>query len=585
MTSSFKKVNIFDDRLVMKEPFVPCYKGASNISKVVAQPTNTVAGQPSQITYNIPMIPSNYMPRYPVLHNKWQYLITITSKPNGTGAAIPVNSSLIAQGVDISMASYPFLTNLVSTAEVSINGTPMGAINMNRVAKKLLSIGEVKENLKYATCPSAPELYASVDDANLTLGNSQATFNDASWDNVPNGSYTMTYSVSGTTAGTDANVTAGGDVQASAQIDAGGGSQTVIVQCETWEPLVGLTPFVWDSKKDDAYSLFGMNNLILNLNLQTSDSKASRALRILSQSVLSTGAANSAIISFKASNFNMVSSELHYYLLRPPASLAYKVPRESSLHTYQYYYNSFTGSQALNGAQTVSMDNYVSSGMPTYMLVWADLNVDKSLNLNDFCNPISKLTMEMNGSQNILSLYNQVDLFNMSKDAGLQSTYLNFIGQAYGVSYANNGTPNYANSIKKLCSAPLVIRPSISFPLPEDISTNSSGSYNFKFTATIQPTGLANGATLESTLFPRLNVLCIYDAYVSIDTSTLECKIERCKLLPRDVLEVSESNSIVEKNIEQNKPLEENAVPDVGGALLAGRVNKYSSISSRLKRH
>ena len=217
----------------------------------------------------MPLVPSNYFPRYPLLHNKWHYNLVITnnnagSQADGNAGAIPTGSPIVVPGVDVSLAQYPFLTNLLGICEVSINGKSMGAVNMPKIAKKILSVGDIKNNVKYSTCPSAPELYASVDDANLTLGNSQSTFNDASWDYVPNGSYpNLTFSTT----------TATGPI-------ANGATQTVTVSCESWEPLVGLTPFVWDSKKDDAYSLFGMNNLMLNLNIQNSNAKASRALRI-----------------------------------------------------------------------------------------------------------------------------------------------------------------------------------------------------------------------------------------------------------------------------------------------------------------
>ncbi len=576
---SYKKINIFDDRLVMKEPFIPSYKGASNISKVIAKPTNFVQNQaPTQITYNITTIPSNNVPRYPVFHNVWSYNLAIT---NRTGAAIAAGTVILAQGVDVTMSQYPFVSNIVGNAEVSINGTSMGSVPVNRIAKKLVSIGEVKENVKYATCPSAPELYASCTDAALTMGNSQATFNDSTWDSVPNGSYTLSYNIAG--LANPAAINANGDVVAPVGGIANNGVVNVTVVCETWEPLLGITPFIWDSKKDDAYALFAMNNIIINFNLLNSDAKASRALRCLATSVLNT--ANNGV-TFAVAGFNMTNSELHYFLMRPPASLSYKVPRESVLHTYQYYYNSYSKGAGSFGnpavMTTIEMDNYVSSGMPTYMLIWADPNADKALNLNDFNYPIQRLTMEMNGIQNILNLYNQADLFNMSKDAGLQSTYLNFIGKAYGVSFAADGTPAYAQSIKKLCSAPIVVRPGISFPLPEDISTNSSGSFTFKFIADVLPTNVAGLADNVSN--PRLNVLCVYDAYLSIDTSTLACRIDKCPLLPRDVLDAPASASITEEQLPTDKPLSENALPAVGAALSAGRFERKYGIMNRLKK-
>jgi hypothetical protein len=325
----------------------------------------------------------------------------------------------------------------------------------------------------------------------------------------------------------------------------------------------------------------------LNLNLLTSDAKASRALRVLSKSVLNPTAGG---VTFAVTNLQMLKCELHYFLMRPPASLSYKVPKQSVIHTYQYYYNSYTNGSLFNdGANnlvqnpSLEMKNYVSSGMRSLMLVWVDPNVDKTLNLNDYKYPITNLTMELGGVQNILNLYTAQDLYNMSKDAGLQSTYLNFIGNAYGITFATDGTPSFPQSVKSLASAPIVLRPGISFPLPDDISTNSAGSYTFSFKASFKPTNLTNaaGAFIDLNVQPRLNVLCIYDAFVSINTDDLSCVVTKCPLLPRDVLDVSSRDSVVEREIqgEQNKPMQEVSQPDFAGAGLRKK------LSNRIKRY
>ena len=36
---SYNKINIFDERLVAKEPYIPMYRGASSVAKMIAQPT------------------------------------------------------------------------------------------------------------------------------------------------------------------------------------------------------------------------------------------------------------------------------------------------------------------------------------------------------------------------------------------------------------------------------------------------------------------------------------------------------------------------------------------------------------------
>ncbi len=96
--SNLKKINIFDERLIMKEQYIPSYTGASNISKIKATPSSAINAQSNQVNFSISMVPSNYMPRYPMLHSTWSYDLTVT---NNTGVDIAAGQVIVTPGVDV----------------------------------------------------------------------------------------------------------------------------------------------------------------------------------------------------------------------------------------------------------------------------------------------------------------------------------------------------------------------------------------------------------------------------------------------------------------------------------------------------
>jgi hypothetical protein len=196
----YQKLNVFDERFLEKEPVVKMYRGASETSRNVASVVGGTINQ-NQVQFNVPIIPSNYVDRYPMLKTTFSFAVNALNNTKTPGAnpgdppvntAITAGNQIIVPGVDVSMAPYPFTTNCISTAEVVLNGTQVCSYDMGKYAKMLLRISEIEENMKHSTCPSCPELtFASIDDAMLTMSNSQSSFNDATNNYIPNGSWSF----------------------------------------------------------------------------------------------------------------------------------------------------------------------------------------------------------------------------------------------------------------------------------------------------------------------------------------------------------------------------------------------------------
>ena len=129
--------------------------------------------------------------------------------------------------------------------------------------------------------------------------------------------------------------------------------------------------------------------------------------------------------------------------------------------------------------------------------------------------------------------------------------------------------PNAIANEKQLVGGPIILRPGISFPLPAEIATNSSGSYTWKFTADCSTINTADSTTVT----PILNLLMLYDNWVSIDTTTLECKNNKNFLTVPEVLGMSKSEAV---------PLEDTK-NESGGALSSHDMVRMSGFKSPSK--
>ena len=346
----YDKVNVIDSRLEQDTPLVKMYRGpgevSRNFSKVVGGVTNN-----QQLQFNLPLTASNYFDRSPIVKTVFTQAVVMT---NNTGNDVAEAAAPMVPGVDVTMSAYPFMTNCIGIAEVVANGIPVCSYDMSKHAKMLLKLTEVEQNMKSSTCPSCPEnSFAIVGDGQYTMSNSQASYNDATGSYQPNGSWSFSAITGNAVAGVFAN----------------GASRTAILELTTYEPLI-LPPFNYGAKSSDDSAIFGLNSLLITLNVN--QLTAFRCLRTLPKAVNGC-----ALVCSSGSAFSITDCQLFYKTFRAPSLKGFKLPSPYSIfHTVNFYSNFVQGTTAYTAINTnttgISMQNCVSTGMPSLIILWSD---------------------------------------------------------------------------------------------------------------------------------------------------------------------------------------------------------------------
>ena len=575
----YEKLNVIDDRLVQHEPVVKMYRGSEQSSRLVAKPVGGSINQ-SQVQFNISCTPSNYFDRKPMLKTTFDITVQALATANVTipvsGNATPLTKSLTAPGTDVTMSAYP-ASNVFGLCNVEINGTQVCTYDMAKYSSILTRLGNVSKNMSKSTCASCPELsFANCDDANYTLSNSQGNYNDSTTNYIGNGSWTFD-SVSANNSGV--GEAQGGNI---VTLLANGKTANIVYRITSYEPLI-LPPFIYNSSQDNSEAIFGMSNLMVTLNVN--NLTAYRSIRCLSTAVAST-----CSLSATSGNaaFNLVNCELHYKTFRAPSIIDFKLPSPLSIfHTYNFYNNFIISSQAfgpaVNGVSTITsgldLTNVTSTGMPSLIAIWCDKPTAYLSNYAKYYYPITKLNIDLGTTQSMLNTYEIAYFYGLSEECGLEQSYLSFLGRAYSTTYASTGIINATGaSSRQLVGGPILLRPGISFPLPSEVSTNSSGSFTWAFHAQCMTT---NAADIANAVKPNLNIMMIYDTWVSIDTSTLQCSVNKAMLTVPEVLGMARTDAVTIDDIrgESGGALQSHDVVKSGGGFkasgkLASRVRK-----------
>lgn len=572
-----QKINVLDPKFEDRKQVAKMMRGASAIIQNRIQPVGgNVSASTTQLQYKIVNTATNWLDRRPYIHNSWT--IDILATPSDTIVAPAAAAPLTVPNVDVCMAPYPF-NQMLGQCSVKVNGETINSFNVSKQLGVLLKLNDDTKDTINAICPTMPEnSFAKTDLALYTNSSSNATFNDASLSSIPNGAYP---------------ISATGNTYNAAFAPAN--PKRITYSLETYEPLF-LEPFSWKAKqRDDEEALFGVSTVDIELNIDPSIVK--RCVRVLKQSILSFVNAAADAVSLYLSNpqnLQMVSSELVYFTYGSPKLPMYKLPSPNfSTHIFDYYYayqsaaNPFGVPAAVGAAPApkvmysngINLRNISSTTMPRMILLWAD-KPENAYNGNEckYFYPILRLNMDYSiGQQNILSNFTLQNLFRLSKDSGLNSSYLNFLGQAYTLQYNADGTFQTGNgAMVQLTSAPIVLVPSVSFPLPDTTTTGSNGTFTFNFEADIVNyntstsgagavvAGSCNGN--DDNQKPNLNVLFVYDRYLNINLSDLSCKKEMPDINVPEVLGLERSQGVVGRD---------EIEPETGGAIINPYIPNY----------
>ena len=545
MISKIDVHDVLDDRLKQEKPFAKAYYG-SNVSFESAA---CIGGTPntSKNSFNLSLVPANFMDRRPLLHAVWTQTFTISSG----GANTANNTIAFTPGVDFYMNSYPF-QRMLGVCSSKVNNKLVSSFELGRYIDELLRISDVEGNIKKGTCPSALDFgFSRGLDGYLTNSQSGGTYNEASMNFVPNGAWTFKSITAGATAA-GAQTALNANYSLAAQL-ANGASIVVTLTMETYEPLL-LPPFLINQKDEEA--LFALSNVQIDLPIDVS-----KISRIICSPNLTTlpplyGGDGAAALDLNWSTMalnGVTTLEILYETFPVPNIRNYHIPQHHIIHSYDMFPTYIAGSFGAGTSQlNLAMTQVRTSSMPHRVLLFAKPVNPPPMGWNNYYYQLSALKVNLSGfQQNMLASASQFDLYRLSCQAGLKQDYLSWNGKAYALSFAADGTAAANQSVKSLVGGPIVLIPGISFPLPEGVTTGSAGSYTFDFTATVTNNTADNNVTGQpgNGAF-NFNVIFLYDQYVQVNTETLECVVQHAELKIGQTEHLAKAPAVVSEEAE-----------------------------------
>ena len=463
MSSDFKLVNIVDSVLedISNEITLPVVTGAT--SKTYQNFPSVVGGNNlSQIQFNV-QVPSlqTVVSREVMIQVQITLQVNLATPPTaGWGNEV----SLFNYGVTNSLCAFPF-NSLVSTIQTQINNANP-SISTNQVLPALLKMYSYEEFAKYnSITPALPDsFYQNYAQGLASNSNILGNFANGSYDKTfaPRGVFPVSMTQNNQQIGYQVTSTAAGENP----------YNSFLITFTTIEPLLFLSPFISGDSKNKS-GLLGLNNLTFTMNLGSAN-------RLLSNASYIGG--NPTISSVQLSNVSgIVNPTLLFTFLTIPPQLYSKLEPKNICNYTNYQPYQFTQALALPAYvnnpipyQTLTFSNIQLNQIPSKLIIFVQNGNLGAYDSNWFLT-INSCTINFNNQSGLLSSANQFQLYEMSKNNGLQMTFYEFSGQGVS-SVANNGIPQIVPTIGSI----LVIDPAIDLGLGAQYTDGSSGQFNLQ---------------------------------------------------------------------------------------------------------
>jgi len=493
MSSDIEKLAVFDGRIVQSRAKYAVEKGALSLTNA---PFNAIASTTSQHTYNI------YVPSENVFVDRllrWssscfqQFQVAFAAAP-------AVGESIVVPGRDFALQRFP-LNALCSTLSATINDTT-SVINTQDVLDQVLRLTDYKPNRRDRTCPTMLDKYASYNDAFGTINNPLGAYDTAALDtDEGNGAFQglVFTDQNGTPLGTAAGPISGQNYDAVngvpvANALTGAGPVTVWVRWRSTEPLV-LSPFIFADQHEWDTGLFGINNIQLVMNLQSSPARSIRSTTRGGRTI-SAVAYNTTVQPFQDSQVNVQFLTPSLDVPLPPKSI---VPY---MEFPRYISQSFTvpaGSTAELQSQTITLPQ-----IPDLLIIYAKLDGSNSLNSYgqtdaDYLFPVANyqsdgirnpITVNFDNFSGLLSSHTAEELYAMSVKNGLDMDWQTWSG--VGRSAAGSYAGRQQGQRVPLVGGPLVIKPSQDLTLQSGQAPSLVGNFTLQFRLSVANRDTAN---------------------------------------------------------------------------------------------
>lgn len=491
MSSDFVPYTIKDSRIANIKEAVS-YGVFSGASQNTYQTFNATSSSTSQLSFNINIPSENtILDRNVLIGATYKFTIAIT------GGTTKVNDTLMKYGLTDAFQAFP-LNSSINSMNATINNTNV-SINSQDVLPLLLKMINQKDLQKYQGTTAT-----YVDSVGFTAGglyqkpnattlisenfNPLASLHTTTHDGIlPRGCLPLsTIAISNTKNANKLALATDGDL-ASVQLTA-----------DLVEPLF-LSPFLFGGKSDmNNQGFVGLNTLNLNINIDTS------LKRFWSKCKDTTN--TDVVYTITLNEITNARLMLNFLTTQPTDLISAKnvVP----FCDYPRYITGVSNSTSITkngGKNTVKSQNIQLNQIPDLFLI----ALRKPMNTQTIFDPtlflpINTISINFNNSSGLLSSATQYQLWEMSRDNGVQQSWLEWSGRANSYFSTLDSTALTAvdDMMRLTAGSVLVINPAKDLSLPVYLSNGSIGQFNFQIDV--------NGINYTSSdITPELVIVCV----------------------------------------------------------------------------
>lgn len=476
MSSDFSPYLVKDGRINNISPVIP-YSVFSGASQNTYQTFNATSTSTSQISFNVSIPSENtILDRNVLISANYKFTISLTG---GTKAG----DVLMKYGFTDAFQAFP-LNSSITSINATINNTSV-SVNTQDVLPLLLKMIPPRELAKYQG--STPTL---VDSVNFTtsggyakpdyatqvsenynpLGSIHNTTHDGI---VPRGSYPLT-------SITVVNSKGGGDANKLTVIT---DTNTISaeIQAVFTEPLF-LSPFIFAGLNDSSNQGFvGLNTLNLNINIDTS-------LKRFWSKYPELAAGSTGVFSITLNS--ITDAKLMLNFLTTQITDMVQAKNVIPFTDYPRYITGVTNSSTITkngGSNTIKSQNIQLNQIPDLFIIALrkPLNTQTITDPNIFL-PIRNISINFNNASGLLSSATQNQLWEMSRDNGVQQSWLEWSGRAnsYSSTLDTVAITDVSQLMRLTAGSILAINPAKDLSLPPNLSNGVIGQFNFQIDVT-----------------------------------------------------------------------------------------------------
>lgn len=472
MSSDYSPYLIKDGRINNITPVIP-YSVYSGAAQNTYQSFNATSSSTSQISFNVSVPSENtILDRNVLISATYKFTIALT----GTTKAGDV---LMKYGFADAFQAFP-LNSSITSINATINNTSV-SVNTQDVLPLLLKMIPARELAKYQGTTATyvdsvgftgaggymvPNSTTAISDNFNPLGSIHNTTHDGV---IPRGALPLSNIViTNTKNATKLTLATDGDVA------------SVELTATLTEPLF-LSPFIFAGLNDSSNQGFvGLNTLNLNINIDTS------LKRFWSK------APSSAAGIFSITLNSITDAKLMLNFLTTQITDMVQNKNVIPFTDYPRYITGVTNSSTITkngGTNTIKSQNIQLNQIPDLFIIALrkPLNTQTMTDPNFFY-PIRNISINFNNASGLLSSASQQQLWEMSRDNGVQQSWFEWSGRANSYYSTLDTTAiadgDVASLMRLTAGSVLVINPAKDLSLPPNLSNGCIGQFNFQIDVT-----------------------------------------------------------------------------------------------------